>query len=202
MIAMDVVDATASLEAGPCRHEQLARLLDGHVPTDAREAEAVVRMRAELDRLERPCDEEADPVHVTASAVIVGPRGTVLHRHRRLHRWMQPGGHIDEGEGPPEAALRESHEETGLVVAHPPGGPVLVHVDVHQAAKGHTHLDLRYLLVGADEDPAPPPGESPDVRWFGWDEAAATADASLAGALAVARAEAARRRLVPGGGDR
>ena len=134
-----------------------------------------------------PFDEHAGPVHVTGSAVVVGRRGIVLHIHKRLHRWLQPGGHLEPGEGPWDAALRESHEETGLVVAHPVGGPRLVHVDVHSAAKGHTHLDLRYLLLAPDRDPAPPPGESPQARWFGWAEATAVADEALVGALRAAR---------------
>jgi 8-oxo-dGTP pyrophosphatase MutT (NUDIX family) len=142
----------------------------------------------ELDRLPRPTDEQADPVHVTASAVVVGRRGVLLHRHRRLGRWMQPGGHVDGGEAPFEAAIRESVEETGLAMAHPPGGPLLLHLDVHPAASGHTHLDLRFLLVGEDDDPDPPPEESQDVRWCTWDEAASMADEALVGALAVARA--------------
>ena len=60
-------------------------------------------------------------------------------------------------------------------------------VDVHEAANGHTHLDLRYLLIAPDHDPSPAPGESPEVRWFGWDEAAAVADEALVGALRTAR---------------
>jgi 8-oxo-dGTP pyrophosphatase MutT (NUDIX family) len=171
-------------EASPAR---LRRLVEAHRPDDPREVASRERFLAELDRLERPCDESADPVHVTASAIIVGRRGTVLHRHRRLGRWMQPGGHIDVGESPPAAALREAQEETGLSLAHAPGGPVLVHLDVHQAADGHTHLDLRYLMVGSDADPHPPPGESPDARWYGWDEAEKIADVALAGGLRVVR---------------
>ena len=66
-------------------------------------------------------------------------------------------------------------------------GPRLIHVDVHEAAFGHTHLDLRYLLLGAPDDPHPPPGESPDARWCDWDEAMAIADAALVDALPVAR---------------
>jgi len=157
------------------------------VPGDGREARAQARIVADLERLERPFDEQAGAEHVTASAVVVGPRGTVLHMHKRLHRWLQPGGHVDPGEGPWDAALRESVEETGLEMAHPAGGPRLIHVDVHDAAKGHTHLDLRYLLVGADRDPAPPAGESPLARWFDWQEAAAVADTALVGALHAAR---------------
>ncbi len=72
---------------------------------------------------------------------------------------------------------------------HPEDGPRLIHLDVHEAALGHTHLDLRYLLLGSDDDPHPPPGESPDARWYDWKEAAETADDALAPALVVARAE-------------
>jgi 8-oxo-dGTP pyrophosphatase MutT (NUDIX family) len=167
--------------------DRLEQLVAGHPPADDREALAKARFLAELARLEHPFDEHADPVHVTASAVVVGPRGTVLHLHRRLGRWLQPGGHVDPGEAPEDAAVRESFEETGLHLTHPPGGPRLVHVDVHEAAGGHVHLDLRYLLA-ADGEPAPLPGESPVVRWFGWDEAEALADDALLGALRSVRA--------------
>jgi 8-oxo-dGTP pyrophosphatase MutT (NUDIX family) len=102
---------------------------------------------------------------------------------------MQPGGHIDPGEQPPEAAVREAMEELGLDVVHPQGGPRLIHLDVHEAALGHTHLDLRYVLLGAADDPHPPPGESPEARWFDWAEAEAIADEALAPALPIARAE-------------
>jgi 8-oxo-dGTP pyrophosphatase MutT (NUDIX family) len=158
-----------------------------HTVTDVRDTKAKARILESLDRLPRPFDETADLVHVTGSAVVVGRRGTVLHLHKRLHRWMQPGGHIDPGESPWDAALRESQEETGLVLRHPDGGHRLIHMDVHDAAKGHTHLDLRYLLRAPDEDPSPPPGESPEARWYTWDEALAVADPALVGALHVAR---------------
>jgi ADP-ribose pyrophosphatase YjhB (NUDIX family) len=71
-------------------------------------------------------------------------------------------------------------------VRHPSGGPLLVHVDVHRAPRGHVHLDLRYLLA-ADGQPAPAAGESQAVRWFTWREAARVADDGLAGALVAAR---------------
>ena len=112
----------------------------------------------------------------------------MLHLHKRLGIWMQPGGHIDAGETPEVAARREATEELGLAVAHPAAGPRLIHLDVHEAALGHTHLDLRYLLLGADDDPEPPAGESPDARWCSWDEAMALADPALLDALPLARA--------------
>lgn len=165
-----------------------------HEPVDDREAAARSCLLEALETLERPFEKESGPVHVTGSAVVVGRRGTVLHVHRRLGRWMQPGGHLDAGEGPAEAALRESQEETGLELSHPVDGPRLIHLDVHPAADGHTHLDLRYLLLAPDEDPSPPPGESPEVRWCTWEEAAVLCDAALSGALVVARRQPEVRR--------
>lgn len=136
----------------------------------------------ELDRLSDPFDRYADPVHLTGSAIVVGPRGTVLHLHKTLGRWLQPGGHIDPGEAPWEAAARETEEETGLVARYAPAGPDLFHLDAHRAG-AHFHLDLRYLLFGGDADPSPQLGESQEVRWFGLDEALAIADEGLVDGL-------------------
>jgi 8-oxo-dGTP pyrophosphatase MutT (NUDIX family) len=156
-------------------------------PADLRERRSRLRLLAALDRLPSPFARLGGPVHVTGAAIVTGPRGTVLHRHKRYPMWLQPGGHLEPGETPWEAAAREAAEETGLPVRHPPGGPRLVHVDVHTAGP-HLHLDLRYLLPGGDGDPRPAAGESPEARWFAWPEAMATADAGLMGALrAVAR---------------
>jgi 8-oxo-dGTP pyrophosphatase MutT (NUDIX family) len=164
------------------------QLVESHEPSSPREVLAKDRFLSELAGLSSPHDEQAGPTHVTASAIVVGRRGTVLHRHKKLGIWMQPGGHIDAGETPEVAALREATEELGLAVTHPAAGPLLLHVDVHEAAHGHIHLDLRYLLLGADADPLPPPDESPDARWCSWDEAMAMADPALIDALPLARA--------------
>lgn len=177
--------------------DALRRLVAAHQPGDTREVAAKARFLAELDRLSAPCDRHADPVHVTASAVVVGPRGTVLHLHRRLGRWLQPGGHVDPGEDPAHAAVRETREETGLPAGHPDGRPELVHLDVHPA-NGHLHMDLRYLLVAPDVDPAPGAGESPHVRWFSWEEATEAADEALIGALRRAKRQWETQTASPG----
>lgn len=173
----------------------LVRDLLGHAPGDDREARSISTILEALAVLPRPFDRNADLTHVTASAVVAGRRGVLLHRHRRLRRWLQPGGHLEEAEAPSTGALRESEEETGLELHHPADGPVLVHVDVHAAADHHVHLDIRYLLSGPDGDPAPPPGESQEVRWFSWEDAADQADDALVGAL-----RSARRLIVTGSG--
>lgn len=178
--------------------DQVRRSVAGHEPGDEREHRAKAELQEGLDELERPFDEDSGPRHVTGSAIVVGPRGTVLHLHKRLHQWLQPGGHVDPGEAPWEAARREACEETGLDLRHPDDGPRLLHVDVHNAAHGHVHLDLRYLLLAPDVDPSPPAGESPHARWFSWDEAIETADASLAGALVAAQRQPEVRVLTSG----
>lgn len=167
--------------------DALVQILVTHRPADDREATSLKTVLASLAELPRPFDRSADLTHVTASAIVIGQRGVLLHRHRRLHRWLQPGGHLEPGESPEIGARRECVEETGLDLRHPDGTPLLVHVDVHPAADEHVHLDIRFLLIGPDADPAPPPGEGQEVRWFSWKEAATVADLSLVGGLRSAR---------------
>jgi 8-oxo-dGTP pyrophosphatase MutT (NUDIX family) len=158
-------------------------------PVDGREERSRERMLVALGRLPHPFDQQADPTHVTGSAIVLGPRGILLHRHKRLGLWLQPGGHLEPGESPWDAAIREAREETGLDVCWLPGvgagqAPPLAHVDVHDGGRGHTHLDLRYRLrVDGVDYPQPPPGESQDVQWFSWPEAIEVADPGLAGLL-------------------
>ena len=157
-------------------------------PVDERERVSIERFLQAYDELERPFDVGADPVHVTGSGIVVGRRGVLLHLHKRLGIWLQPGGHVDAGETPWDAALRETVEETGIEArfAGPlraDGSPELVHVDVHAGGRGHTHLDLRYLIDGGEADPDPSPGESQQIGWFAWDTAIEVADPGLRGAL-------------------
>jgi 8-oxo-dGTP pyrophosphatase MutT (NUDIX family)/GNAT superfamily N-acetyltransferase len=156
-------------------------------PVDARERASIERFLGELDDLERPFDEHAAPVHVTASAIVIGELGVVLHLHKRLGLWLQPGGHIDPGEQPWQAAVREAREETGLPIEAAGDPPDLLHVDVHPGPRGHTHLDVRYMATAPPVDPTPPEGESPEVGWFSWSRAIGVADPGLEGVLRAAQ---------------
>jgi 8-oxo-dGTP pyrophosphatase MutT (NUDIX family) len=152
-------------------------------PVDQRERDSIEKT---LDRLTWSgdlYDEHANDHHITASTFVVSSRGVILHLHRKLGIWVQPGGHVDEGETPVEAALRETLEETGLSARHLES-PLLFHVDVHPGPRGHTHYDVRFVLVASPIDPAPPEGESQEVYWFDFASAQERCEPALAPALA------------------
>jgi 8-oxo-dGTP pyrophosphatase MutT (NUDIX family) len=165
----------------------LRAAIAAHVPGDAAEHRSCDQTLQALEVLASPFDQHADPTHVTGSAIVTDGAGqVVLHRHKRLGIWLQPGGHVDPGEQLAAAAVRETREETGLSARHPAGGPDLLHVDVHPGPRGHRHLDIRFLLVAeADQPLAPADGESPEVAWFTLAAAHDVADASLAAAIAA-----------------
>ncbi len=169
------------------RVQRLVAQLESHVPGDLREERSRRRALAMIRWLRAPFDEDADPCHVTGSAIVVDGDGRVaLHRHRRLGVWLQPGGHVDAGETCEEAALREVREETGLVGTLDDRAAPL-HVDVHDGPRGHLHLDVRWLVrVPAGSVPAPAPGESPDVRFLAPDEAIAVTDDAAGRAIRAA----------------
>jgi 8-oxo-dGTP pyrophosphatase MutT (NUDIX family) len=92
-------------------------------------------------------------------------RRILLVDHHR-YGWSCPGGHVDEGETPAEAAARELGEETGLVLAPAAPHPVTLTLgDVPGDERGPAHLHwlLGYRFVG---DPAIPllPERDP-VAW-------------------------------------
>ncbi len=109
------------------------------------------------------------PGHVTASAFVVdrSHRELLLIHHGKLHRWLQPGGHIDPGEDTMTAAIREVEEETGVVGV--PLGSGVFDVDVHEIAEHggrppHLHYDVRFLLE-ATSNRLVHSDEVNDVRW-------------------------------------
>ena len=95
--------------------------------------------------------------HFTGSAWLVSADGdrVLLMHHRKLDRWLQPGGHADGDTDLARVALREAQEETGLAGLRVEGG--IFDVDRHRIpARGdepeHWHYDVRYVLrAGADE---------------------------------------------------
>ena len=170
-----------------------------HVPADAKEARDLTEMLTFLDRHADPFDRGLPEGHFTGSALVVsaaGDRVLLLH-HRKLRRWLQPGGHAETGEREGEAvALREAREETGIegLVLHG-SAPRPLDVDVHpiparDGEPAHRHLDLRYLVVApSDARLRRDATEARALRWFGWSELPAVdLDPALRRALRTALA--------------
>ena len=116
-----------------------------------------------------------DPGHFTASAFVVSPdhSALLLINHRKLKRWLQPGGHIEPTDETLEAAARrEVAEETG-VYAMATVGAGLLDVDVHEIpahcdAPAHLHHDLRMAFIAETWELTGDEQEVAGVQWFSW----------------------------------
>jgi len=183
----------------PGRFASLVSSLRRHVPADDEEARDRDRILDFVLRHERAFDRGILEGHLTGSAITVSADGShvLLLHHRKLDRWLQPGGHGDPGETTgEEVALREAFEESGLrgLRLHPTA-PRPLDVDVHDiparaGEPAHEHLDLRYLVVAPeDAEIAPDFAELHEIRWVPWDDVDALGpDHGLRRALAKARA--------------
>ncbi|MDE1894046.1 MAG: NUDIX hydrolase [Pseudomonadota bacterium] len=124
--------------------------------------------------------------HFTGSAWLVsadGARVLLLH-HRKLDRWLQPGGHADGDLDLARVALREAREETGLAGLGVEGE--IFDLDRHliparASEPGHWHYDVRYVVRAAADERFLVNPESHALAWRA--VAAVAADASLDGSL-------------------
>jgi 8-oxo-dGTP pyrophosphatase MutT (NUDIX family) len=170
------------------------RALETFAAEDAAERVSLGRIRALLREAANPFT-RAVRDHVTASAVVARPDGSafLFVHHRRLNKWLQPGGHVEpEDASVFDAARREAAEETGVARFDAPLGTRILDVDVHpipatRDRPEHVHFALRHLLSTTEEGSAAAPEEIRATRWFGYEDALAEADASLARALRKVR---------------
>ena len=116
------------------------------------------------------------PGHLTASALVVDEslERVVLLHHRKLGKWLQPGGHCDGDANLGGVAWREASEETGLDGLELV--PRLIDLDIHDiparpGEPAHRHLDSRFLVVAPFAAEPRINHESRDVRWFALAEA-------------------------------
>jgi 8-oxo-dGTP pyrophosphatase MutT (NUDIX family) len=156
-----------------------------HAPTTQQAAlaqEYLAHLTQHEDGLLRACL----PNHLTASALIIdphhgnGPR-VLLTLHRRLHKWLQTGGHIDPTDvSLAAAALREATEESGIGALRLSSEPILLDQHAVTCSAGPAvHLDVQYLAVAPADAAFEMSEESIDLAWFEVDALPNDADLSV-----------------------
>lgn len=113
--------------------------------------------------------------HVTGSALVLNSSrdSVLLTHHRKLDKWLQPGGHADGDADVLRVALKEADEETGLASIEPVTS-ALLDVDIHLIPpRGdepeHHHYDCRFLLCSTGPDNFTVSEESYDLAWVAVD---------------------------------
>lgn len=124
--------------------------------------------------------------HFTASAWLVSADGTraLLTHHRKLDRWLQPGGHADGDRDLERVALKEAEEESGLRALRLQPG--LFDIDrhwipEHKGVPAHWHYDARFVVRAGEDEAFVVSDESHALAWRGVAAIAddATADVSV-----------------------
>jgi 8-oxo-dGTP pyrophosphatase MutT (NUDIX family) len=105
--------------------------------------------------------------YATARTVTIDDHGHVLlGRYPGLDTWTIPGGVIDPGEQPADAAVRECYEETGIIAVPEALTSVTVSgLITHDSGDLTRHLDITFRCRATGGHPRPGDGEFQDVRW-------------------------------------
>jgi len=149
----------------------LLSLLDRYGKRHSGEFAEVARFREFVARNPDCFERSLVEGHITGSAWILDRAGerVLLTHHRKLNRWLQPGGHADGDPDTLAVALREGLEETGIDPLEPVDREIF-DLDIHPIpARGeepeHLHYDVRFLLRAAGEERYVVSEESHDLAW-------------------------------------
>ena len=162
--------------------DQLISALKEYKTPYVEEAAFVPRFISLLQNFDRCFLRTLSTGHMTGSAFIVNEAqdSVLLVHHKKLQRWLQPGGHADGDENILNVARREGEEETGLE-ALKLLQPTIFDVDIHQIPahgkdRAHFHYDIRYLFVAEDMDSIEKNDESNMIKWVALDNISAYLD--------------------------
>lgn len=119
----------------------------------------------------------------TTSAFVLHPNEDklLLLKHRKIGKWLQPGGHIELNENPLQALRHELEEETGLTpedwsfIAQPDQPkargntvlPIPFHFNEHNFDDTHKHIDLCYLVEAKTDKLTESPDGAEEIKWLG-----------------------------------
>ncbi len=144
---------------------------------------------------EDACKRECVPGHITASALVLDHTGTraLLTLHPRFGRWLQLGGHCEDGDQDiVAAALREASEESGITGLQIDRELAALHVHPVTCSLGVPthHLDMQFVAHAPADAEIVCSDESLDLRWWPLDALPEGTDFGLA---QLASAAAARK---------
>ena len=112
--------------------------------------------------------------HVTASGLVIKDGKVLLIFHPYIRQWFQPGGHIEGGESPVQAAIREVYEETGVLCMSINDHSNPIDIDLHEipsnpkkGENAHLHIDLLFVLRVIKERESP---ENIQKAWVPFDQ--------------------------------
>jgi 8-oxo-dGTP diphosphatase len=102
-------------------------------------------------------------------------RSLLLGDHRKSGLWLPPGGHVEEGEDPRQAVIREAGEELGITAEFHSGLGAArpFFLTVTPTNEPISHLDVSmWFVIQLDRAAAlvPDPREFNAARWFDFDE--------------------------------
>jgi ADP-ribose pyrophosphatase YjhB (NUDIX family) len=109
---------------------------------------------------------------VTGSAWILdmSKKFTLLVAHKKLNKWLQPGGHYENDPNILTVASREAAEETGLsslVLLSEKIFDIDVHwIPAHKEVPEHRHFDIRFVFEADINEPLKISGESKSLAWI------------------------------------
>ena len=110
--------------------------------------------------------------HVTGSSWIVNNTKdqALLTHHKKLNKWLQPGGHADGNENIVSVAEKEAKEETGLsslVLLSPDIFDIDIHLIPSNAKEEkHFHYDIRYIFEADNKETLIISNESKQLKWI------------------------------------
>ncbi|WP_341749260.1 NUDIX hydrolase [Candidatus Tisiphia endosymbiont of Sialis lutaria] len=106
--------------------------IKNYVSNFQEENEYKQRMLDFLDNCENPFSRETKEGHFTSSGFLLNSSKTkfLLMHHRKLGKWLQPGGHCDGNNDLLAVAIKEAQEESGILDIEPVSKQIY-DIDVH-----------------------------------------------------------------------
>ncbi len=131
--------------------------------------------------------------NVASCYIFSKEKKVLLIHHKKIEKWVPPGGHIEENELPHETAIREVFEEVGLKITLLNNSPIsinewnahslptplfmlLENIPQCNEVPEHQHIDYIYMALYQGENGLSEAAASEKCQWFSHSEIAEMKD--------------------------